>query len=140
MHSISPRLKEAGITWNVDAPREEMLLHVGVMNQILINLSINALHHGFDDQGPGHLDIVFRTTPRGRSIIFQDNGVGIPEEDRDRIFEPFFTTRRGRGFSGLGLNIVYNLVKEVLRGSILCESRPGSGTTFRIDYPEPSGD
>ena len=41
------------------------------------------------------------------------------------------------GFTGLGLNIVYNIVKDVMKGSISCESPPGKGTTFRIEYPYP---
>ncbi|MGL4369722.1 MAG: ATP-binding protein, partial [Spirochaetota bacterium] len=70
-----------------------------------------------------------------------DNGIGISEENISKIFNPFFTTRRGSGGSGLGLNIVYNIVTQTLRGSIECGSEPGKGTTFTIIFPTgfPSG-
>ena len=54
---------------------------------------------------------------------------------RDRIFEPFFTTKRGQGGSGLGLHIVFNLVTQLLRGTITCESEPEQGTRFVIRFP-----
>ena len=75
-----------------------------------------------------------------RAVLeIEDDGAGIPDDIRGRIFEPLYTTRRGDGFTGLGLNIVYNLVKEVLKGEISCTSSPGEGTQFRIDFPVPAG-
>jgi signal transduction histidine kinase len=61
--------------------------------------------------------------------------VGIPHANVPRIFDPFFTTRRGQGGSGLGLNIVYNLVTRMLRGSIRVQSEPGAGTVFDLVFP-----
>jgi len=68
-------------------------------------------------------------------IDYRDNGCGMEESVRLRIFEPFFTTRRGKGGSGLGMHIVYNLVAQSLRGSIECVSAPGQGVLFRIVMP-----
>jgi signal transduction histidine kinase len=51
------------------------------------------------------------------------------------VFEPFFTTRRGSGGTGLGLHLVYNLVTQLLGGSITCASSPGHGTEFTIRLP-----
>ncbi|MBT3172719.1 MAG: HAMP domain-containing histidine kinase, partial [Rhodospirillaceae bacterium] len=48
--------------------------------------------------------------------------------------EPFFTPRRGSGGSGLGLHIVYNLVSQQLGGTIRCESKPGEGTKFIVEF------
>jgi signal transduction histidine kinase len=59
----------------------------------------------------------------------------MSDEIRARIFEPFFTTRRGKGGTGLGLHIVYNLVTQLLRGTIECRSKPGQGSTFVIKLP-----
>jgi signal transduction histidine kinase len=59
----------------------------------------------------------------------------MPEAVRRRIFEPFFTTRRGSGGSGLGLHIVYNLATQILGGSIECDSVPGQGTRFTLQFP-----
>lgn len=68
-------------------------------------------------------------------IICHDNGKGIAEEHLARVFDPFFTTKRGNGGTGLGLNIVYNLVTTQLGGEIKVESIVGTGTTFRIKFP-----
>jgi len=59
----------------------------------------------------------------------------MSDEVRARIFEPFFTTRRGKGGTGLGLHIVYNLVTQLLRGTIECQSSVGRGSTFLIKLP-----
>jgi signal transduction histidine kinase len=50
-------------------------------------------------------------------LRFSDNGTGIPQENLAKIFDPFFTTMRGRGGSGLGLNIIHNLVTGPLQGT-----------------------
>ena len=64
-----------------------------------------------------------------------DDGVGVPFGVRGRLFEPFFTTIRGKGGSGLGLYIVYNIVTQTLDGTIDVESEAGSGTTFVLRFP-----
>ncbi|MBC7405446.1 MAG: HAMP domain-containing histidine kinase, partial [Cytophaga sp.] len=69
-------------------------------------------------------------------IIVSDNGKGIPEENIGRIFDPFFTTKLGQGGSGLGLNIVYNLITGVLGGSIVVTSQLNQGTRFNITIPK----
>ena len=71
----------------------------------------------------------------GVEMIFTDDGAGIPETDMKRVFDPFFTTKLGRGGSGLGLHIVYNLVTRVLGGRIQVTSQPGLGTRFQISLP-----
>ena len=61
--------------------------------------------------------------------------MGIPSANLRRIFDPFFTTRLGRGGSGLGLHIVYNLVTCVLGGNISVFSTPGAGSRFVLTLP-----
>lgn len=51
------------------------------------------------------------------------------------IFEPFFTTNREAGGTGLGLNIIYNIIISQLNGTIVCESEEGKGVLFRINVP-----
>lgn len=52
-----------------------------------------------------------------------------------QVFEPFFTTRRGQGGSGLGTTIIYNLVVQKLKGKIQCDSSPGQGTRYTLNFP-----
>jgi signal transduction histidine kinase len=68
-------------------------------------------------------------------IQFTDNGVGMTEEVRKRVFDPFFTTKLGQGGSGLGMNIVYNIVKEILGGTIVIAATPKTGVQITVVIP-----
>ena len=66
---------------------------------------------------------------------YRDDGKGMSKSVLARIFEPFYTTAQHAGGSGLGLSIVYNLVTQQLKGSIVCQSEPGNGTSFTLTLP-----
>lgn len=68
-------------------------------------------------------------------IVFSDSGVGISKQDLDRIFEPFFTTKSGSFGTGLGLFVVYHVVKEH-GGIISVSSREGEGSKFEVYLPQ----
>lgn len=108
----------------------------GALGQILTNLITNALAHGFDGRSSGKMKIrsVLIETENVR-LEFSDDGVGIPEHHLSRVYDPFFTTKFGQGGSGLGLNIVYNLVTEVLGGKIELDSQPERGTRISLILP-----
>ena len=93
---------------------------------------MNSLIHAFDKGDAGKILFNLETKDEILFLKYSDDGKGIPEENIGKIFDPFFTTRRGKGGTGLGLHIVYNLVKQKLEGSIRCESKVGEGTTFTI--------
>jgi signal transduction histidine kinase len=67
-------------------------------------------------------------------IIFEDNGIGIPYENRRRIFSPFFTTKEPGKGTGLGLSICKSII-SAHNGKIALESRSGNGTKFVISLP-----
>ncbi|TWI73084.1 PAS domain S-box-containing protein [Desulfobotulus alkaliphilus] len=108
----------------------------GPLGQILMNLITNALTHAFGEGICG--EIVIHAQRDGEKevlVSIEDNGSGIPEENRARIFDPFFTTRLGQGGSGLGLHIVFNLVQELLGGHIFLDAHRQRGSAFVIRLP-----
>jgi ligand-binding sensor domain-containing protein/signal transduction histidine kinase len=107
----------------------------GPLGQVVINFVNNSLLHAFD--APGGKMVLSASTPEpGRvCICFSDDGRGVAAEHLARVFEPFFTTRMGSGGTGLGLNIVYNIVTTLLGGTIRVDSGPGEGVTFVLDLP-----
>jgi signal transduction histidine kinase len=108
----------------------------GPFGQVLTNLVNNALLHAFEGDARGTITIAARLQGSDRvEITVQDNGCGIPVANLPRVFDPFFTTKLGKGGSGLGLNIVYNLVHEALGGSIFVANTVGSGACFTVLIP-----
>ena len=137
MQSLSVSLRKAGLEASVECPDDIMVVGFpGAFGQLLTNLTMNSMLHAYDPGQRGRL--VIRVQPLGGDqveLIFADNGRGMPHAVQTRIFEPFFTTARGRGSTGLGLHIVFNLVTQRLKGRIAVESAPGQGTTFFIRFP-----
>lgn len=132
--SLRPKYKNTDIAIHVDCPEDiEMDSLPGPFAQVLTNLILNALTHGFAERKAGKITITVHEA--GENLVeirVADDGCGIPPEHLNRIYEPFFTTRRGRGGSGLGLHIVYTLVTSRLGGGIECVSAAAQGTTFII--------
>lgn len=108
----------------------------GILVQLLTNLMQNSRIHAFaDGTGAGTIRIDAGADRDRVRIIYADDGAGMDGETLRRVFEPFFTTRRGSGGSGLGLYIAYNLVTRGLGGTVACDSAPGRGTRFVIEFP-----
>jgi len=117
--------------------------HVGDLNQVFLNLIVNAAHAISDVVGKSGTKgrIVVRTFGQGDKVRIEiaDSGCGIPAQIRDRVFDPFFTTKEvGRG-SGQGLAIARNIVVDKHGGSLTFESEVGKGTTFVIVLPIDGG-
>jgi two-component system, NtrC family, sensor kinase len=112
----------------------------GEMNQVFLNLIINAAHaigEASDGgrQGKGRITIATRAEDHSVVIRISDTGAGIPENIQSRIFDPFFTTKTvGKG-TGQGLAIAHAVVEEKHGGSLRFESEMGQGTTFSIRLP-----
>jgi PAS domain S-box-containing protein len=104
------------------------------LQQVFLNIIINAEHFMTEAHGRGTLTI---TTEQVGNIIrasFADDGPGIAEENLEHIFDPFFTTKQvGKG-TGLGLSISYGIITEH-GGRIYAESGLGKGATFIVELP-----
>jgi len=106
------------------------------MIQVLINLLVNAAHAiGSKKGGEILVGTDFREVEGSPHIEIKvvDNGCGIPKKDLQKIFEPFFTTR-DTGGTGLGLAVVWGIVKEH-GGTFSVDSQPNRGTNFTIQLP-----
>ncbi|MEO5377934.1 MAG: HAMP domain-containing histidine kinase [Magnetococcus sp. DMHC-6] len=135
--SLKPQLKKTNHLVHIQCP-EALILHSypGAFSQIITNLVINSLNHAFQEKPNGTIHMKVHRENDHIVLLYQDDGCGIDPTIQDRIFDPFFTTKRGQGGSGLGLNVVYNLVTQTLEGGISCQSASGQGVTFTIRFPE----
>lgn len=134
--SLRPQLKKTTHRVEVTCP-EGLALDgfPGAIAQIVTNLVNNSLIHGFEGREHGLISIDVHPDRDWIELRYRDNGRGIPPDHLSRIYDPFFTTKRGAGGSGLGLHIVYNLVAQLLGGTIEARSAPDQGTEFRIRFP-----
>ncbi len=134
---LHDQLKTLPITVEIDCPSDIRIDGVpGRIEQILTNLILNAVRHGFADGQRGGTIRVVAALDCGRlRIAFSDDGCGMAPEVAEHAFEPFFTTARGTGGTGLGLFLCYNIVTVELGGAIVCRSAPDEGTRFEIEFP-----
>jgi signal transduction histidine kinase len=137
LNTLKNQFKKTAINLHVSCPKDlTVVSFAGALEQILTNLLINSLIHGFDEgRNPGDIHIQMELQGERLQLCYTDNGRGIAAEHLEKIFEPFFTTHRSHGGTGLGAYICYNLVTVQLKGSIHCDSTLGNGVTFRISYP-----
>jgi signal transduction histidine kinase len=113
------------------------------LQQVLINLLLNAVQAMPDG---GQLTVETKSVTRTRpglegsaeqrfvTISVHDNGIGIPEDIREKIFDPFYTTKEGQGGTGLGLAVCSGIVKEH-DGWIDVEANKRGGTVFHVYLP-----
>jgi signal transduction histidine kinase len=122
-----------------------MSSYPGALGQVLTNLLMNALVHGFEGRDAGQVRVRCQRIDGSQvELVVSDNGRGMDASVARRIFDPFFTTKLGKGGSGLGMHIVHNIVTNVLGGTIEVISSVGQGATMLIRMPlvapERSGD
>jgi signal transduction histidine kinase len=117
----------------------ELTSFPGAISQIIINLIMNSLTHGFSDSKSGKIQIVVSDILEEYDevlLIYSDNGKGIEEKNLSKIFDPFYTSNRGGGNTGLGMHITYNLIVQKLKGAIAINSLPTVGAEFYIRLPK----
>ncbi len=137
VESIKPTIKHSNVRVLLKvAGGIELDGFPGALDQVLINIVMNAVTHAFPEGRMGSIVLSAGAAQDGMvRLSIVDDGCGMSAELRGRIFEPFFTTRLGQGGSGLGLYIVHNLVTGLLGGRVSVESIPGKGSGFHLDLP-----
>ncbi|ALK95576.1 two-component histidine kinase [Massilia sp. WF1] len=135
--SLQPKLKGRPVKVQVDCPADlELNSFPGAVSQIVTNMVVNSLVHGFERGQPGHIAIRARLEEDDMvAFEYGDDGAGMDADTLAKLFDPFFTTKRGSGGSGLGAHILYNLVTGSLGGSLRVESSPGKGLQYFLRFP-----
>ncbi len=132
--TLHPQYDKGGHELNIICSNVVIKTNPGPLAQIITNLVINSIVHGFKDKTKGSMTIEVKELESEVLILFSDNGCGIDKSLHKKVFEPFYTTNRGEG-SGLGLHIVYNIITVQFKGSIELESSKGDGVRFNIRLP-----
>jgi signal transduction histidine kinase len=135
--TLQPTIKRTPFVIKQHVPEDLMMeSYPGPLGQVITNLINNAIVHAYDGRREGLIAVTAQLSAQGWVTLgVEDHGVGIRREDVPRIFDPFFTTKLGVGGSGLGLNIVHNIVTEILGGTISVSSELGGGTRFTLMLP-----
>jgi PAS domain S-box-containing protein len=135
--TLGPSMRKTRHTVHSAVPIEMFLeSYPGPFGQVLTNLINNAVLHAFNLDQSGNIYLEAKTLDEDWiEFTVRDDGNGIPPANIARVFDPFFTTKLGQGGSGLGLNIVYNLVTKTLGGQIRVDSPPGRGACFVLRLP-----
>jgi len=133
LNLMEHQMEKARIQVELDA--EEGLPSIrgnfGKMQQVFLNLFMNARDAM---ESGGTLRIATRCQDGLARVEVCDTGKGIVGTDLARIYDPFFTTKPPKKGTGLGLSVSYGIVREH-GGAIDVSSRPGEGTTFRLEFP-----
>ena len=130
---FTPTFEQGNKSFTVDYPDEHFtaIIDKEAVTKVISNLLTNANKYTNNE-----VRLSCQVDPDGEHfrIVVSDNGIGIREEDRSRLFEPFFQAQDNKPGTGIGLNIVKNIV-DLHHGTISVSSEVGKGSTFTIVLP-----
>ena len=122
------------VSLELDAANPQLWGHGGDLQQLLLNLLINAEHALTSESGRRAITVRTRSEEETVRLECEDTGHGIPADIKHRVFDPFFTTKPEGVGTGLGLSICYGIVRDH-GGRISVESEPGKGAAFTVILP-----
>ena len=128
------QLQNITIQEKLDPKLPEITGDYNQIQQCIMNVIFNAME-AMPDGGKLTLSTSFKRKNRMIHIDISDTGCGIPEENLSIIFDPFFSTKEESQGVGLGLSVVYGIIREH-QGNIYVQSEVGKGSTFTIRFPE----
>jgi signal transduction histidine kinase len=137
IQSLHPKLKKTNHCVKINCDQHiEIFTHPGAIAQIIINLIINSIIHGFDNINRGEITINAMVEKQRLVILYHDNGVGVDDEELGKLFDPFYTTQADKGGTGLGTHIIKNLVVGTLNGTVKAYSDQNKGLSYRMTLPD----
>ncbi|HAT31250.1 MAG TPA: hybrid sensor histidine kinase/response regulator [Janthinobacterium sp.] len=136
LNALGAVTRRARATVELDIPPGiEMDSFPGHLEQIVNNIIMNSITHGFEGRGGGRILLQAALEDGMIELHYSDDGRGIARALQHKVFEPFYTTKLGQGGSGLGLAIVHNLVQAIFKGRLRLESEPGQGVHLYFSFP-----
>jgi len=141
LRSLQPKVKDSNIKIELNCPKNIIIFsYPGAIAQITNNLVLNSLLHAFEPDQTGTITITAQQKENIITLMYDDDGCPLDNESKAHLFEPFYTTKRGKGGSGLGAHIVYNLVTQRLKGTIELITKQAKGKSFKVVIPADSHD
>jgi PAS domain S-box-containing protein len=134
LRSHEHKIKNITVVKNLDSNLPEVSVDFTRMEQVFLNIIINAEQAMFEAHKRGTLTITATSNKNQVKISFADDGIGISEENKKYIFDPFFTTKPVGEGTGLGLSICYGIVRQH-GGNLSVSSQEGAGATFTLKLP-----
>ena len=117
---VQSEIAKKNIQFNFEAPNEIYIdCFPGQLNQAILNVLINAIQAVNND---GKVSLMINEEKKDISIVVEDNGIGMSDEDKKQMFDPFFTTKPVGSGTGLGLSITYKIINDLHKGEIEVES------------------
>lgn len=137
IQSIHPKLKKTSHCIKVQCEQNiEIYSHPGAIAQVLINLILNSINHGFENMNRGEINIHVEMNNLKLIIDYKDNGKGLTTEGKEKLFDAFYTTKSHEGGTGLGTHIIRNLVQDTLHGEINLNNKISDGLGYLIEIPD----
>ncbi|MEA3240120.1 MAG: response regulator [Pseudomonadota bacterium] len=127
----------ADVSTALEPELPEVYCHIGQINQVILNIIVNAAQAIKEQQRQenGSIEIETGATAEYVWCRIKDDGPGIKPEHLKKVFDPFFTTKPPGQGTGLGLNISYDIIVNQHQGELIVESEPDCGTAFTIKLP-----
>jgi len=137
IQSLQPKLKKTNHSITVNCDQSiEISSQPGAIAQIIINLIINSIIHGFENINHGEMTIDISLHQQILHIDYKDNGHGLSQEGVEKLFDPFYTTKGEQGGTGLGTHIIHHLIIDTLNGSVEVKNEAGQGLSYHIEFPD----
>lgn len=135
LSTLTPKLKTNHHLVEIYCPDDIHLnSYPGALSQVIINLIMNSLLHGFEGLEQGTITLSAENTGANVTITYRDDGIGLSKEAEENIFVPFYSSKQGCGGTGLGMHLAQTLVEQTLQGTI--QLQPSiRGCSFVITIP-----